>query len=309
MPLKHFPVIFLLLTIFSGYSQTFSQYTPESPYLNDPDRLIAYVDSCARFWFKSYDATYGGFYTNVDRQGNVITSWGTNKKPLTQTRHAYGFSKAFMLTGDEVFLQKSRDALSFLYAKGWDNTNGGWYNDLNREGTPVELGYLTYLYSKIYVKKEPFSLYYKFEPSLTVRVLSVNPLLTASGKLKITEVTLNGVNFQDFNSSSLELNLAYNTGGKFKVTFTPQDLTSIAKETGAIPEKFVLHQNYPNPFSTGSQSGSPLTTISFELKKAGEVTVKIYDFMGNEIANPVSGYYSAGRHQFKFDGSNLNSGV
>ena len=68
-------------------------------------------------------------------------------------------------------------------------------------------------------------------------------------------------------------------------------------------------RNYPNPFSTGSQSGNPVTTISFELKKAGEASVKIYDVMGNEIANPVAGYYPAGRHQFKFDGSNLNSGV
>ncbi len=113
------------------------QYTPTSPYLNDPDRLIGYVDSCAKFWFNSYDATYGGFYTNVDRQGNVITSWGTNKKPLTQTRHAYAFSKAFMLTGNEVYLEKARDALSFLYSKAWDNTNGGWYADLTRQGTPV----------------------------------------------------------------------------------------------------------------------------------------------------------------------------
>ncbi len=126
-------VLLLMITSF----RMLPQYTPTSPYLNDPDRLIGYVDSCAKFWFNSYDATYGGFYTNVDRQGNVITSWGTNKKPLTQTRHAYAFSKAFMLTGNEVYLQKAQDALSFLYSKAWDNTNGGWYADLNRQGSPV----------------------------------------------------------------------------------------------------------------------------------------------------------------------------
>jgi mannose/cellobiose epimerase-like protein (N-acyl-D-glucosamine 2-epimerase family) len=106
----------------------------------NPDNAIGYVDSCARFWFQVYDSVNGGFYTNVDRQGKVITSWGTNKNLLNQSRDAYGFTRAFMLTGDEKFLTMARHALDFMYQHAWDPTYGGWYNDIDNFGNPISPG-------------------------------------------------------------------------------------------------------------------------------------------------------------------------
>jgi mannose/cellobiose epimerase-like protein (N-acyl-D-glucosamine 2-epimerase family) len=98
---------------------------------------IPYVDSCAQFWTQVYDSIDGGFYTNVDRYGNVIASWGTNKDLITQSRDAYGFVRAYMLTGNENFLLMAKHALDFMYAHAWDTANDGWFHSIDRYGNPI----------------------------------------------------------------------------------------------------------------------------------------------------------------------------
>jgi len=63
-------------------------YVPASDYLRTPSLAINYVDSCARFWTNVYDPALGGYWTNVDSMGHVITAWGTNKNMMSQTRDA-----------------------------------------------------------------------------------------------------------------------------------------------------------------------------------------------------------------------------
>jgi mannose/cellobiose epimerase-like protein (N-acyl-D-glucosamine 2-epimerase family) len=124
--------IFLFLVNFS-----FAQYVPQSPYLQDPSKTIPYVDSCAQFWTQVYDTVYGGFYTNVDRFGQVITGWGTNKDLITQSRDAYGFVRAYMLTGNQEYLTMARHALDFMYDHAWDSSHDGWYHSIDRYGNPI----------------------------------------------------------------------------------------------------------------------------------------------------------------------------
>lgn len=68
------------------------------------------------------------------------------------------------------------------------------------------------------------------------------------------------------------------------------------------PESFELRQNYPNPFN-------PTTRISFSLAKAGEVELKVYNVLGQEVETLVDDYYDAGDHEVLFDASNMASGV
>ncbi len=114
-----------------------AQYQIKSPYLQNPDNIIGYVDSCAAFWLKAYDSVNGGFYTNISKTGTVLTSSGTQKNMQTQSRNAYGLIRAFMLTGDETYLEKAKQALTFMYNHAWDNTNGGWYWELDKYGNPT----------------------------------------------------------------------------------------------------------------------------------------------------------------------------
>ena len=129
--MKYFYIFILII------NATFAQYVPRSPYLLDPSKAIPYVDSCADFWTGVYDSTFGGFYTNVDRYGNVIVSWGTNKDLITQSRDAYGFVRAYMLTGNQNYLTMARHALDFMYAHAWDSPHDGWYHSIDRFGNPI----------------------------------------------------------------------------------------------------------------------------------------------------------------------------
>jgi mannose/cellobiose epimerase-like protein (N-acyl-D-glucosamine 2-epimerase family) len=114
-----------------------AQYIPGSPYLQNPALSIGYVDSCAGFWIQTYDHVNGGFYTNIDKYGNVLTSWGTNKNMLTQSRNVYGMVRGYMLTGDTAYLNLAGKALEWMYSHAWDTTYGGWFQELNSNGNPI----------------------------------------------------------------------------------------------------------------------------------------------------------------------------
>ncbi len=73
-------------------------------------------------------------------------------------------------------------------------------------------------------------------------------------------------------------------------------------ELGNAIESYVLNQNYPNPFNPG-------TTISYELPNSANVTIKVYDVLGNEIKTLVNNNEQAGKHQIYFNASDLSSGV
>ena len=127
----------ILLSLSFLMASLWGQYTPRSQYIQEPERFIGYVDSCAQFWTNTLDETHGGYYTNIDRMGNVISSWGTNKNLLTQTRNAYGFVRAYMLTGNDEYRSYAEEALEFMYEHAWDEVNGGWYSQLSSTGNVI----------------------------------------------------------------------------------------------------------------------------------------------------------------------------
>jgi len=69
-----------------------------------------------------------------------------------------------------------------------------------------------------------------------------------------------------------------------------------------IVNNFTLEQNYPNPFN-------PSTTINYSLGERSNVSLKIYDVLGNEVASLVNTTQEAGKYDIKFDASGLSSGL
>jgi len=87
-------------------------------------------------------------------------------------------------------------------------------------------------------------------------------------------------------------------GGIF-VTSQP---VTVIKESWKGPLEFALNQNYPNPFN-------PSTTITFLIPRSGEVSLRIFNLLGEEVTTLVTGIREAGTHTVQWDATGQPSGV
>ncbi len=106
----------------------------------------------------------------------------------------------------------------------------------------------------------------------------------------VTDVETGTNVFQNINLT------AYETG-IFNIT---QWATS--SENQESPIAYKLNQNYPNPFN-------PNTVISYQLAENSNVTLKVFDVTGREVAVLENGFRNAGNHTVNFDASTLSSGI
>lgn len=110
-----------------------------------------------------------------------------------------------------------------------------------------------------------------------------------------------GVNNTWLNGATTTLSNAYLVGsnGTIVTTTMPIGINPISSE---IPKEFSLSQNYPNPFN-------PTTNINFAVTKTGNVTIKVFDITGREVATLVNEKLNAGTYTVDFNASNLTSGT
>ncbi len=71
---------------------------------------------------------------------------------------------------------------------------------------------------------------------------------------------------------------------------------------GLVASEFSLSQNYPNPFNAQ-------TAFSFNLPAATDVSLKVYDMLGREVATVVEGAMNAGTHTVNWSAEGLATGV
>ena len=72
--------------------------------------------------------------------------------------------------------------------------------------------------------------------------------------------------------------------------------------TQELPKEFALYQNYPNPFN-------PSTTIKFDLPKDENVTLMVYNLLGQHIATLANERRPAGRYSIQWNAQGIASGV
>lgn len=91
-----------------------------------------------------------------------------------------------------------------------------------------------------------------------------------------------------------------NSSGVYQVWTAPITVpaVSVEDESESVSD-FMLNQNYPNPFN-------PATTISWQMATAGDVIIKVYDMLGNEILTLADDYFTWGYNEIIFNTNRLN---
>ncbi|MDP2302777.1 MAG: YCF48-related protein [Ignavibacteria bacterium] len=137
---------------------------------------------------------------------------------------------------------------------------------------------------------------------------SIALLYTSDGGVNWT----NRVDYSVFDTMKTVTDVAYNSAGNAFICASSSTIYTnalpdgITKELGQ-PKGFSLQQNYPNPFN-------PETVIRFEIITADIVNLKIYDILGNEVAELVNEFKQPGIYSVSFNAINsttkeLSSGV
>ena len=125
-------------------------------------------------------------------------------------------------------------------------------------------------------------------------VLSPSPGMWDGQKVEASSVKLIGDSlwmWYSGNGSFLQIGLATSL---FEPVSVEQDLKQ--------PIEFILEQNYPNPFN-------PTTVISYQLPISSDVSLYVFDILGNELASLVDEYKPAGGYQVEWNASNYPTGV
>ena len=73
-------------------------------------------------------------------------------------------------------------------------------------------------------------------------------------------------------------------------------------EIDTLPGDFTLNANYPNPFN-------PETSISYDLNRNGDVSLSVFDMLGQKVADLYQGVQAAGNYSVSWDGRDSRGNV
>jgi len=191
--------------------------------------------------------------------------------------------------------------------------------DVNADGLTLSVADLVYLVRIIVGDAQPYA---KLAPVATTYTVD-NGLINVNGTAGAAAFVVRGntvptlladnmemrYNFDGVNTRVLVYSMEKGASFSGDVLRVNGELVSLDMATydGApmtakvIPSSYALNQNYPNPFNPG-------TVVSFDMKKAGNYELYIYNVTGQKVAS-YAGKADAGTVSVPVDGSNWSSGV
>ncbi len=124
-----------------------------------------------------------------------------------------------------------------------------------------------------------------------------------------TGVTMYDLDKDDYEELLIHRGITRYDGKTKYVThiFKPDFIVTNNEDIGLTVSGYSLIQNYPNPFN-------PVTNISYTLPERSQITLKVFDILGNEIATLDEGEKSEGGHTVQWNGKDkfqreVNSGI
>ncbi|RJP71153.1 MAG: T9SS C-terminal target domain-containing protein [Ignavibacteriales bacterium] len=133
------------------------------------------------------------------------------------------------------------------------------------------------------------------DPDIFVYNAKAHPNLSDTNKLLIS-YNVNSYSFTDHfvNADIYRPRFIYLT--------TNDTTTNVIEEKETVPGNYCLNQNYPNPFN-------PSTKISFSIPEESNVSIKLYNALGEMITEIINKNFKPGNHEIDFSDANLSSGI
>lgn len=216
------------------------------------------------------DVTYGGGGLPIEVAGGAILDFGESQ-----------------LGGNGLFMLDAGAALATANTGGIDSTLQSTGDiSLSKEGS--------FIFNGTAAQVTGFML-----PD-TVNGLSID---NAEGVTLSQETVINGV--LRLVSGVFDNTIPFTLGETGSISYEGGSLlipVGIAEQPNVLPKKFALYQNYPNPFN-------PATTIRYDVPRPAQVTVKVYDVTGREVAELVNARVGAGAYEVVWNATGYASGV
>lgn len=110
--------------------------------------------------------------------------------------------------------------------------------------------------------------------------------------------------WQNLSTAPVMVFIDLNNDGTIDDTLSLENQVTGVEDQGSLltPDKYNLTQNYPNPFN-------PATSIRYSLPQRSNVSLIVYDILGNEVAVLVNEEKDRGVYQLSFNAADLSSGI
>ncbi len=152
-------------------------------------------------------------------------------------------------------------------------------------------------------------------------LISFGPLQIAAGEIETLTVAYLGGNDLHTDPDNYAENLQYNTDDSLSIEeyYSNLDFSDLLvkadtaycyyqRQTGVdghqdlLPVKTSLVQNYPNPFNAA-------TVLNYTLSQAGQISISIYNLLGQRVVTLYDGMQQAGEHKLIWDAADIPSGI
>lgn len=252
-------------------------------------------------WRDFRDGNYEIYYKHS-------TDGGTNWQPDTRLTDNFADSgdPSVSASGSvvNVVWMDNRDGYHDIYYKGSTDGGSNWQQDIKITYNLAGPGSPSVSASGLVVhvvwqdfRDGDWEIYYKRSTDSGTSWGGDTRLTNNSSYSELPSVSVSGsavhVLWSDNRDGNLEIYYKRNPNG---------NVTGIENINSELPTAFELSQNYPNPFN-------PVTTIQYSIPQRSNVTLKVYDVLGKEIAVLVNEEKDRGVYTAGFDGTGLASGM
>lgn len=258
-------------------------------------------------WTNLYDTSSSDIWVfRLDANGNLI--WSKSYGSLNLEEKGYSIIQSIVdnnlvFTGminttsnqDEILCKISLADGSIIWAKNWDKysvQDCGY--DLEEANTPsgyAVTGYTTSQSSSIDAFLMRTNQLGNVTPGCVDSLML--PIMLPAPEVENMTLIPNVVN---------DIAVMPQTSHPFPLVKTLCVITGSGSNNNVVPEKFVLKQNFPNPFN-------PTTNIEYSLPYDCNVKIVVCDCLGRQVATLVNEHKTTGNYMISFNASELPSGI